>query len=247
MSPRVKQKAVQQKQPAQGPDANARSGGPGRPKDPEKRAAILAAAKKLFPVRGFDGVSMDVIAAEAGVSKLTLYSHFADKDALFREAVMARCEDQLPHAYFQPADQPGDIRDRLLTIARAFYALVSSEETLSMYRMMAAQAPAKAKLAQLFFDAGPRRILDEFEQMLERECASGSLRIDDCRSAAEQFFCLTKGVQHMRCLIGLAATAGRTPSAKARDHVAAAVDLFLSAYTAPAPPRAATRRERNAK
>lgn len=218
------------------------SGGPGRPKDPEKRAAILDAAKKLFPERGFEGVSMDAIAAEAGVSKLTLYSHFADKDALFREAVMARCEDQLPHAFFEPADQPGDIRERLLTIARAFYALVSSEETLSMYRMMAAQAPGKGKLAQLFFDAGPRRILEEFEQMLERECASGSLQIGDCRSAAEQFFCLTKGVQHMRCLIGLAPTAGLTPPSKAGDHVAAAVGLFLRAYAAPEPVRAASRR-----
>ena len=44
----------------------------------------------MFTQHGFDGVSMDQIAAEAGVSKLTVYSHFGDKDALFVAAVRAQ-------------------------------------------------------------------------------------------------------------------------------------------------------------
>ena len=71
--------------------AVAKSCGPGRPKDLEKRAAILAAAKRLFPLSGFEGTSMDAIAAEAGVSKLTVYSHFTDKETLFVAAIRARC------------------------------------------------------------------------------------------------------------------------------------------------------------
>src|SRR5690606_22208157 len=55
---------------------------PGRPKDLAKRAAILQAAERMFLQHGFEGVSMDQIAAAAGVSKLTVYSHFGDKDAL---------------------------------------------------------------------------------------------------------------------------------------------------------------------
>ena len=52
----------------------------GRPKDPAKRAAILDAAEKLFLSQGFTGTSMDAVAKEAGVSKLTVYSHFSDKE-----------------------------------------------------------------------------------------------------------------------------------------------------------------------
>ena len=63
--------------------APAKPAGPGRPKDPGKRAAILDAAKRMFVSHGFERVSMDQIAAEAGVSKLTVYSHFGDKDRLF--------------------------------------------------------------------------------------------------------------------------------------------------------------------
>ncbi|HEX7915780.1 helix-turn-helix domain-containing protein, partial [Rudaea sp.] len=67
--------------------ATTKSAGPGRPKDMEKRAAILDAAKQLFVKQGFEGTSMDAIANKAGVSKLTVYSHYRDKETLFAEAV----------------------------------------------------------------------------------------------------------------------------------------------------------------
>ena len=67
-----------------------RGAGPGRPKDLGKRAAILETAKEMFIEQGFNGVSMDGIAAGAGVSKLTVYSHFGDKETLFFEAIQAK-------------------------------------------------------------------------------------------------------------------------------------------------------------
>src|SRR5690606_31620579 len=67
---------------------------PGRPKDLEKGSAILDAARRLFTTQGFDGASMDQIAAAAGVSKLTVYSHYGDKETLFAEVVKSYCEQQ---------------------------------------------------------------------------------------------------------------------------------------------------------
>ncbi len=46
---------------------------------PTKHELIVAAARKLFSSEGFGAVSMDAIAAEAGVSKLTVYSHLDNK------------------------------------------------------------------------------------------------------------------------------------------------------------------------
>ncbi len=66
------------------PPAPTRAAGPGRPKDLGKRASILEAAKRLFIEQGYLGVSMDQIAAAAGVSKLTVYSHFGDKETCLR-------------------------------------------------------------------------------------------------------------------------------------------------------------------
>lgn len=48
---------------------------------------LLASARAQFVERGFDAVSIDAIARTAGVSKETIYRHFADKEALFRAAL----------------------------------------------------------------------------------------------------------------------------------------------------------------
>jgi AcrR family transcriptional regulator len=50
---------------------------------PEKTAAILDGAMRVFLEQGYAGTTMDRIAAESGVSKPTVYSHFQDKEGLF--------------------------------------------------------------------------------------------------------------------------------------------------------------------
>jgi TetR/AcrR family transcriptional regulator len=51
------------------------------------REAVFDAAATLFSAKGFDGVSMDDIAARAGVNKAMIYYHFADKLTLYRSVV----------------------------------------------------------------------------------------------------------------------------------------------------------------
>ena len=58
-------------------------GSRGRPIDQEKRAAIRKAAGHLFFTRGLDAVRLEDIAREAGVSKMTIYNAFGDKEGLF--------------------------------------------------------------------------------------------------------------------------------------------------------------------
>jgi TetR/AcrR family transcriptional repressor of mexJK operon len=212
--------------------AVAKTCGPGRPKDLEKRAAILAAAKRLFPLAGFEGTSMDAIAAEAGVSKLTVYSHFTDKETLFVAAIRARCEDQVPNTLFD-VDTSGPVRGQLEAIARAFLSLITSPEAISLHRVLTAGgSSASPKLGQLFWEAGPLRMRHSFEEFLQKEVEAGKLDIPDIARAASQFFALLKGELHARLLCGC------TQSISAADideHVGATVDLFLRAFT----PRAA--------
>src|SRR6476660_8560221 len=115
--------------------ASPRSPGPGRPKDPGKRAAILDAAKRMFVSHGFERVSMDQIAAEAGVSKLTVYSHFGDKESLFGEAVRAHCEQGMPTSLFV-AEPETPIRERLNAIGTAFFSMVMTPEAIAGHRIL---------------------------------------------------------------------------------------------------------------
>lgn len=200
--------------------------GPGRPKDPEKHAAILEAAKRLFPLKGFDGVSMDAIAREAGVSKLTVYSHFRDKETLFVEAVRQKCQEQLPDEAFLP-HAGGPIRDTLLRIGCQFHALVSSDDAVNLQRMILADPRNAPKLGRMFWEAGPQRVTEGFQRFLERAVAAGALEIPDTREAAGQFLCLLKGEVNMRMLCGPDACAHGDETG---SHVASVVDLFLRAY-----------------
>ena len=204
------------------------SNGPGRPKDLAKRQAILEAAKTLFLSNGYANTSMDAVAAEAGVSKLTVYSHFNDKETLFSAAVVAKCEEQLPTLIFElPAGMP--IENVLLNIGRGFHLLINSEESLNLHRLIMALGSQDPKLSQIFFEAGPQRMVQGMERLLTRIDQSGALRIDKPRNAAEHFFCLLKGTANFRLLYGC----GEPLSDEAaEEHVREVVGLFMRAYRA---------------
>jgi len=212
--------------PASRPKTATKPASPGRPKDLGKRAAILEAAKRLFSEEGFNGASMDQIAAEAGVSKLTVYSHFGDKEALFAAAVRAKCEEMLPDELFAQ-DLKGPLRVQLKVIASAFFALISSDEAISTQRMMMALGQADDPLRKLFWEAGPQRTHDDFAAFLQSRVEAGELEVPDVPRAAEQFFSLIKGEMHGRMICGLCSRPQRGDIAA---HVEATVDMFLRAY-----------------
>lgn len=200
--------------------------GPGRPKDLGKRNAILAAAKQLFTTQGFAGASMDQIAAEAGVSKLTVYSHFGDKEALFLAAVQSKCDELMPADLFQQ-DVSGPLSERLTTIGRGFFRLVTSEEALGTQRMLLTPGQCDDSLKRLFWEAGPKRTCDALAGMLQAACDAGELSIDDVGRASEQFFALLKGKLHERAMCGV----GPQPSeTEMLAHIDATVAMFLRAY-----------------
>ena len=200
--------------------------GPGRPKDLAKRQAILDAAKILFVSKGYANTSMDAVAAEAGVSKLTVYSHFNDKETLFSAAVVAKCEEQLPPLFFE-LPQGAAVETVLLNIARGFHQLINSDESVNLHRLMVTLGSQDPKLSQIFFEAGPERMLLGMERLLSRIDESGVLSIDKPHNAAEHFFCLLKGAGNFRLLYGC----GEPPVGEAAEsHVREVVGLFMRAY-----------------
>ncbi|KAF1690009.1 TetR/AcrR family transcriptional regulator [Pseudoxanthomonas koreensis] len=205
-----------------------KAAGPGRPKDLGKRASILEAAQRLFLEQGYQGVSMDEIAATAGVSKLTVYSHFGDKETLFAAAITAKCQEVLPDELLvRPPEGP--LREQLRAIGHAFFALITSEEAIAMHRMMNVPGAAENALRELFWDAGPRRVQEVFARFLQARVAQGQLEIDDLALASSQFFCLLKGELHPMMACGLCREPG--PAEVAR-HIDATADFFLRAYGA---------------
>ncbi|MDD2103455.1 TetR/AcrR family transcriptional regulator [Pseudomonas putida] len=200
--------------------------GPGRPKDLAKRQAILDAAKTLFLTKGYANTSMDAVAAQAGVSKLTVYSHFNDKETLFSAAVVAKCEEQLPSLFFELPEGVA-VETVLLNIARGFHQLINSDESVNLHRLIMALGSQDPKLSLIFFEAGPQRMLHGMERLLARIDESGVLSIDKPRNAAEHFFCLLKGAANFRLLYGCGEP---LTGDAAESHVQEVVGLFMRAY-----------------
>src|SRR5215471_2235585 len=76
-----------------------------------KRAVIVEAALRVFLRRGFSGASVDEIAAEAHVSKPTIYAHFISKDELFRRIIadiVAHAQVDLTAFVSKPAQSATD-------------------------------------------------------------------------------------------------------------------------------------------
>ncbi len=62
---------------------------------PERRSQLLDVGRALFADRGFDGTSVEEVAARAGVTKPVVYDHFGGKDGLFVAVVDREVTDLL--------------------------------------------------------------------------------------------------------------------------------------------------------
>ncbi|WP_160152604.1 TetR/AcrR family transcriptional regulator [Microbulbifer sp. ALW1] len=199
----------------------------GRPKDQTKRLAILEAAKQLFLTHGFAGTNMDAVAAEAGVSKLTVYNHFSDKETLFTSAIADKCGSQMPVPMFDL--EPGmDVADMLQKIGEAFLEMLYSEEPMKLMRLINAIGAQDQTMAELFYEAGPLRTRGEMVRFLARADELQQLRVPDTISASELFFgMLQGGCRHVHIMLGCC----EAPSPEEnRAHVAEVVRVFMRAF-----------------
>jgi TetR/AcrR family transcriptional repressor of mexJK operon len=196
----------------------------GRPADTAKRAAIIDAAVAAFFDRGYAAASIEQIAANAGVSKVTVYSHFGDKRGLFAAAVETECERMREHFSIEGIEK-GSVRDRLLAIGEAMVAFLSRPEMVQFDRRIAAETAQEPEIGKAFLAAGPYRMKQAFAAFLRAMGQSGHLRIDDPDLAAEQFVSMCKGMGDLERRFG------NPPDARMdRERIRGAVEVFCRAY-----------------
>jgi TetR/AcrR family transcriptional regulator, mexJK operon transcriptional repressor len=191
-----------------------------------KAESILAAAKRMFLENGFGAVSMDTIAREAGVSKATVYAHFAGKEELFGAVIERQCEQYFSGFSADELD-PRDVRGSLGVLGRRFLDLVLSPDGIALHRIIVAEVSRFPALGEVFWRAGPERERVQIEGFLARAATCGTLSLDNPRLAAEQFVSLVRGDIWLRQLLRLDGAARENHIGEA---VAAAVDTFLRAF-----------------
>ncbi|HTZ70576.1 MAG TPA: TetR/AcrR family transcriptional regulator [Acetobacteraceae bacterium] len=192
----------------------------------EKREAILDGATRIFADRGYEGASMSMITAAAGVSKGTIYQHFGGKAALFGATIGRECEQRLVHL-FATLDDSRDVAETLHSIGTRFLSMLTDPAIVAVERAVASEAERFPELAQAFFASGPARAIGAMARYLKSQAEVGRLRIPDAPFAAEQFFslCQTRVVLRTRLRLPV-------PAGEAERVIDEAVRVFLAAYTA---------------
>lgn len=191
-----------------------------------KRRAIVEAAAQVFLTAGYGAASMDAIAAEAAVSKQTVYSHFGAKDALFAAIVESKCDDLM--APIGLPEAPGDDPARVLgDLARRFVAAVFAEPNMALFRVVIAECGRFPELALAFYHAGPVAAVDNLAGYLGELDRKGVLATRDAKATARLFFAMLRGDIYIRRLLGLRPE----PTAAEKEAlVEQAVTAFLAAH-----------------
>jgi TetR/AcrR family transcriptional regulator, mexJK operon transcriptional repressor len=199
-----------------------------------KREAILDAGTKLFLRDGYRGTNMERIAADAGVSKQTVYKQFEDKEQLFRaivqgvtansEAIIAELTAILRADEVASAE---DLRKVLDDLAAHYLELVLRPHVLSLRRLVIAEAERFPDLARTYYEQAPHKAIEVLADALRSFADRGLLTVPDAELAAAHFAYLTLGIAQDKAQFFPAERLPRT----ARDRLATeAVRVFLAAY-----------------
>jgi AcrR family transcriptional regulator len=152
----------------------------GRPRSVECDHAILAAALAEYAERGIEGMSVDAVAARAGVSKATIYRRYPSKVELVAAAAFTLA------AEVAVKPDTGSLRGDLTTSLRNLRKMLDDPELGSATRMLVVDAVRHPELAEMHMEFVRGRRQGTFEA-LRRGIDRGELRADiDVEFVADQ-------------------------------------------------------------
>ncbi len=196
-----------------------------------KGREIIDGARRVFFDKGFDGASVDEIARAAGVSKATIYAYFDGKEDLFRAVVKVDRSRSAEVMFELCADAP-DVESLLHRIGTSFMTMMVQPDHIRLIRMVIGAAEKFPRAGQAFYDSGPCMGRSRLGALLADQVRQGRLAIDDCDTAAAQFFNLCQG----NIVKELLFSGNGAPTPELIDAtVTSAIKVFMAAYS----PRAA--------
>jgi TetR/AcrR family transcriptional repressor of mexJK operon len=186
-----------------------------RSRSNEKRRAILAGAQAVFLAAGFGGASMDAVAAASGVSKMTVYRHFKNKEALFAGLIRELCNRIVGDDLVFDLKSP--VRDVLREYGRRMVATIFDPGTVELHRIVVAESRRFPALGRLFYRTGPEASIAGLAGYLARLKRAGRLDLPDPRRTAEEFLELLRGYAHLRVLLGIGVRPAEKDAARRID------------------------------
>lgn len=198
----------------------------GRPANEALGQTIVDAACELFGELGFHATTLDKVAQRAKISKLSIYRHFEDKEALFSAAMAASCRQFAPEALLEGVD--GSAEDQLMAVGSSLLRTLLSPDVRSVEAMVMADKTNQKSLSKIHFEAGPARVIAQIEALLRELHAKAVLNVPDPHRSARLFAALFKGSDLL--LIARFDEARADDDAAIESYCRSAVAMFVAAH-----------------
>ncbi|HTC79900.1 MAG TPA: TetR/AcrR family transcriptional regulator [Acidimicrobiia bacterium] len=201
---------------------------PGRPRSLSAHQAILDAALDLLAAEGYERMTIEAVAARAGVGKTTIYRRWASKEDLIIDAM----ENLISEVH--PPDT-GSVRDDLVELLTQMQRVLASSRAGDVFPRMVAEVAAGSALGRAYLQRviGPRFAM--VDSILARGVRRGELSADLDLDVARDL------------LVGpvvVAKLTGRLTPRAAPQRAAQLVDTLLGGLATSAPGRPPSRRDR---
>jgi AcrR family transcriptional regulator len=169
---------------------------------------------------------MDKVAQRAKISKLSIYRHFENKEALFSAALAARCHQLVPQGLFEGVD--GSAEDQLMVVGTSLLRTLLSPELRGVEAMIMADKTNQKSLSKLHYEAGPAHVIAQIEALLRQLHAKAVLNVPDPLRSARLFAALFKGSDLL--LIARFDEARAEDDNEIESYCRSAIAMFLAAH-----------------
>ena len=194
----------------------------GRPRSQEADRAILTATVDLLAERGLAAMSIEEVAARAGVGKTTIYRRWPSKGLLALDAFVDSFREE------QPLPDTGTLRGDLLSALHAWVRAVTQTAMGPMLTGLIAEAQHDPELRGAWRDRVLEPLREQHRVMLDRAIARGEIAASVDRDVVLDLFF---GAAEHRLLLGHLPMTG--------EFIAEVVDMILAGLPRPEPERAA--------
>lgn len=199
----------------------------GRPVDLAKEAKILEAARNAFLEHPYDRISMDALAARAGVSKVTLYAKYKSKDQLFVAAMSVGCRAIYDNAMLEvEAGKP--LAETLARLGVDFVKMMLEPEISALHGVMMQSIATQPELPRAFYERVVHRSTRVLADVLSIAHGRGEISCDQPYLAAVQFIAMVQGEFRYKQELGIARGA---PEQELQDFVESCVRVFLRGWS----------------
>ncbi len=196
------------------------------PRTAKRKEALISAARKLFTEHGLAGTTLEMITAEAGGSRRTIYELFGNKDGIF-EAVVRDGTKHATSIIGEIQFSNLELRESLIEFGTKLMTFLTAADTIKYFRLLISEIPRFPHVGKVFYETGSlegRRILAAY---FTAQIAAGNWPKSDPEQAAIFLLSLIKSDLDIR---QFTYSGWKPRTHDLQQHVTNAVDMFLRGY-----------------